>query len=121
MSFSKPGRIVIDTAIPYKLPVPYIAMGDGIDKDSTVFVMADQANSLSILGTFDEIISFASSIIAAMYSWPIHVGRTGWLGNPVTLDSDGAEVYVLRKRDEAGNPETGGSGDEAAGPGGDAA
>lgn len=121
MSCSKPARIVIDTGVDYKLPVPYVAMGDGIDKNSTVFVMADRANSLSIMGTFDEILSFASSIVAAMYSWPIQAGRNEWLGDPVTPDTEGADIYVIHNRHESGNPEDRGDSDKSSGPGGNAA
>lgn len=115
MPCSNPLAVTIDATQHSDFDLPEVVVTDGHTKDSTVFLLGTKASGFSILGTFDEILSFASSIVGAMYSWPIRAGHEEWLGTPVTVQSGERNLYVLPRRDQAGNPEDRGSGDKTAG------
>lgn len=121
MSCSKSARLMIDAGIDYKLPVPYVISGDGIDKSATVFLMADRDKGLSVIGTFDEILEFASSIIASMYTWPISMGRNEWLGEPVEPGTEERELYVIRRASQDTGNQARHCGDKGTGETGDSA
>lgn len=87
------------------------------DRATTLFVLDATPGSFSICGTFDEIMSFASSIVLAMYQWPIKTGYEEWLGTPAGITKEGESVYVIKDITRTGRDHDGHCGDEASGDG----
>jgi len=57
--------------------IPVVMADDS--RDSTIFLVAEESESFSILGTFDQIIDFATAIMAEAYTWILTNNRGDWL------------------------------------------
>lgn len=75
---------------PMALPVPL----DDTDmqRETSVFHLVSESSQLSIVGTFDDIIEFATDIMVKMMTWPIVTQHREWLTE--------ADMLITR---EAGN------------------
>ncbi len=64
---------------PMMFPIPVGAERDSREK--TIFHMSSQDGVVNILGTYDEILDFASGIMAKMFSWPLMTGHSDWFND----------------------------------------
>jgi DNA-binding transcriptional ArsR family regulator len=72
------------------LPMP-IDEGEQ-NRETSMFHLVSESSQLSIVGTFDEIIEFATDIMVKMMTWPIVTQHREWLTE--------ADMVITR---EAGN------------------
>lgn len=62
-----------------ELQLPELTNGDPDDKSDAFFTVSSADGKLMIVGTFDDIVKFASDLIVKMYSWPVITGHVDWL------------------------------------------
>jgi len=78
VSLTVKAMISVSAAGNSEFELPELVDGDPVDRDKTRFYVSTADHGLAVFGTFDEIIDFASAILASMYSWPLVTGRTDW-------------------------------------------
>jgi hypothetical protein len=94
----------------FMTPIPLI--DEDVTREHTIFHLISNNNSVSIMGTFDEILGYASKIMASMYSWPLVAGRgSEWFAN----DQDELERVIGNGTDGTSVKGHGGNGGSSPG------
>lgn len=91
----------------FGIPVPLET--ENVSRESTVFHIVAADSSISILGTYDELLDFAADIGHKVMSWPIVSGRSDWFGQQVFPTQKEEGISGDGSNDTAGSQEWGDS------------
>jgi hypothetical protein len=96
VSSSNPILVTVQVNEAGKFMIPVPVNGDDLDKESTLFHLLSEDNGISLLGTFDQLIDFASDIMQKVWSWSLVSGHSDWIGTdtpPIQKEAiaDGSE------------------------------
>jgi hypothetical protein len=106
MSSSAKTMCVIDLRQKVVMRVPTAQNSKPADRATTVFSMDDVDGTLTLIGTYDQLLDFAADIGKMAMSWTLVTGHSNWLGDDIqamtreVASNDGHENW---DGSEAGN------------------
>jgi hypothetical protein len=98
---------------PFKMAVP--VSDPPYDRNTTLFHLVSQDESLSFIGTYDQILDYAADMVQKVWSWAITSHHHDWFGTEHKSTEQEAGSNGNREHNQAGGTELGGDSSQAGG------
>lgn len=85
MSSSNKTMCIIDLRQGVEMRIPVTSDAKPAERDTTIFSMDDVDSSLTIVGTYDQLMDFAADIAQKAMSWPLVTKHVDWLGDEIAV------------------------------------
>lgn len=92
-------------AAPFKIAVPI--SDPPFDRDRTLFHLISEDEQLSFIGTYDQILNYASDMVQKVWSWAITSHHYDWFGTEVKSTEQEVDGNGNREHNQAGREELG--------------
>jgi len=85
MPFSTDYIVTVDTKNAPKFRVAVPISDPPLRRNTTLFHVIAEDDRLSFIGTYDQIIEYATSLMHGMYGWAVLNRHSEWFGDPVEI------------------------------------